>query len=470
MMKMLLMSMPYNIDKKTIGELSPPYGLACVSSFLKSKGCDVTLFDACAYGFDRRKMIEYAKDANPDLIGFTAITCNVNMIASLCHDIKQELPNIKIILGGPHPTVEPNSTLQNYLDVDIVVIGEGEYTCLDLIFALENSISLSTVKGIAYRDEDGTIVLNEIREPIQNLDELPFADWESLPIEKYFTLTTEKKNTIRTLASRGCPFNCTFCAVKTSIGKTVRQRSPENVVAELIHLYEMHGVRDVVFGDSTMNLDAEWLSKFCNLMIEMNKTKKIIWRCNVRANTTTEVLARLMKESGCRQVFMGVESGSEYMLRRMKKGETLNDIKNAVNVYNKVGLRIFCSFILGMPGETLQTIQETLDFANSINIFSGGFSLATPLPGTEFYEIAKKEGEVIRDITKYNAKEVSYVPRGMTKEQLLKEYKRINKQFFFKPTRLIKNLLGMTTIFSLKVHLLFSMRLLKEKIFQGEQQ
>ncbi len=232
-MKTLLIKLPINPeDRNDFDQIMQPYGLATISSYLKSQGCEVTLFDAQAHQLLRREILEYIKKLKPDIIGFSAMTCNLAVIISFLPAIRQFLPEATFVLGGPHVTAEPVSTLKNYSDVDIVVIGEGEYTCLEIIRALENGNSLENIKGIAYREGD-EVVIAERREPIMDLDALPYADWESLPMEKYFAQVSTRKNYVKFFASRGCPFQCTFCAAPLIMGKKLRKRSPENIVGEL---------------------------------------------------------------------------------------------------------------------------------------------------------------------------------------------------------------------------------------------
>lgn len=464
-MKTLLLFMPDDPENpRNYIALSPPYGLACVSSALKSNGFEVKLYDARANELNKKDILELIKAESPEIIGFSVASCNLSVINSFLPEIKKELPNVKIIYGGPHPTVEPISTLQNKY-VDYIVIGEGDYTAPELWKAIQDNIPLFSIKGIAFKN-NGKVVVTERRELVKNLDSLPMADWDSLPIEKYFGQMSTKKNHIKLPASRGCPFQCTFCAVHNILGSQHRRRSPQSIIEELTYLYDNFGVRDVEFADSTLNVNNEWLKELCNELIKMNEKRKIIWDCNVRSNGINKELVQLMKKAGCVGGYKGFESGSPKMLKLMKKGETVEDYKKLVNIFNEVGIRLLGSFIIGMPGETKETIHETLEFAKEIKIFNASFNTPTPFPGTELYEQAKKEGFVVEDWTKFDFYGISYVPNGFTREQFEMEFKKVNKEYYMRISHIIHTVAGIKSISSAKMYLKSGMRLLKKKIFR----
>ena len=436
-----------------------PYGLACISSMLKNNGCNTVLFDAQAHRLLRHEIIAFIRKSRPDLIGFTAYTSNLLEIVSLLPQIKRDLPLTRIVLGGAHVTVEPELTLTQFPLIDFVVIGEGEITCFELVNALENGCDLKHITGLAFRDGD-KIIINKKREYIENLDGMPIADWASLPMEKYFGHHTVKKNYVKLLLSRGCPFQCTFCAVQNTMGNRLRKRSPSNIRNELELLYDRFNVRDFGFGDSTFNIDNEWVRQLCKEISNMDHP--IVWRCNLRANGLDKEILKLMKKSGCVHVTMGIESGDPSMLESMKKKETLEDFRQAIQMLKDVGLEVLNSFIIGMPGETPESIENTLQFAKEIETYAG-FNLATPFPGTEFYEQALQEGTLDSDHATHNPYDMSYVPETMTRYQLKMAYRQLIKEYYFRPTQILRYLLGIKTFFSLSIHIHAFIRLIQKR-------
>ena len=459
-MKTLLLRLPINLDNRyDYEDLMQPYGLACISSMLKNNGCNTVLFDAQAHRLLRHEIIAFIRKNRPDLIGFTAYTSNLLDIVSLLPQIKQDLPLAKIVLGGAHVTVEPELTLKEFPLIDFVVIGEGEITCFELVRALKNRGDLRSINGLAFRDDD-EIIINKKREYIENLDDMPIADWASLPMEKYFGHHTIKRNYVKLLLSRGCPFQCTFCAVQNTMGNRLRKRSPSNIRNELELLYDRFNVRDFGFGDSTFNIDNEWVTEVCKEILNMNYP--IIWRCNVRAKGLTKDILKIMKKSGCVHVTMGIESGDPSMLESMKKNETLDDFRQAIHMIKEIGLPLLNSFIIGMPGETPESIENTLRFAKEIKTYAG-FNLATPFPGTEFYEQALQDGTVNSNPATHNPYDMSYVPETMSRYQLKMAYRQLTKDYYLRPTQLLRYLMGIKTFLSLSIHLHAFIRLIKKR-------
>lgn len=461
-MKVLLIKLPMNPDNRyDFEQLVHPYGLASISSYLKSNNQDVTLLDAQAHKMLRNEITDYINNLNPNIIGFSSMTCNLPIIESFLPDIKKVNPNVKIVIGGPHPSAEPKSTLQNNSLIDYVVRGEGEISFLELLDTLKNNQPLDNISGIGYRN-NGEVLLTNPRPPISDLDSLPYSDWNSLPMNKYFAHTTTKKNYARVFASRGCPFDCTFCAVNNIMGKKVRKRSPVHFVNEIKYLYDHFHVRDLGIGDSTFNIDQDWMIEICEEIIKLNRP--IIWRCNCRAKNVSLELAKIMKKSGCVHVTMGMESGDPKMLSRINKGQTLDDFRRAVDIFQKINIDVLNSFIIGLPGETLESIENTLLFMKELKKSECGFNLAIPLPGSQFYEIAKHEGQINKDVTTFDATSISYVPEGMTEEQLIKAFNRITKSYYFRPTHIYRTLKSINSLLNLKIYLRSAYRLLRRRM------
>lgn len=455
--KTLLLKLPENIHKPTeFSALLQPYGLAIISSVLKKHGHNVTLFDARANKFNRNRILQYIKKLQPSIIGMTSFTSDLAQSVEFFKDVKILLPNVVTVIGGPHPTIEHKSILENHPEVDITVMGEGEYTMLEIIDSLQNGGQLTKIKGMAFRI-DGKIRVNPPREYIENLDSLPFADWSSLPMNKYIHRWAVKKNYAAINTTRGCGFRCTFC-VHSFIGKKFRRRSPDHALEEIKLLYDKYHVRTIEFTDSTMNADKKWLMELCEGIMKLNRP--ISWGCEYRADIADKETLSLMKKSGCKFLFCGVESADNSMLKRMKKGTTIEKIRAGIDIMNEVGIYPDIGFIIGMPGETHKTIKESITFAQKYPKSSFTFSYATPFPGSELYETARKDGFEVKDWSKHNMYKLCYVPKGLKKEDLSYFHKLAIKKVFLRPVYMINQIFQIKSWLHFITTIRFAYRLL----------
>lgn len=431
-MKILLLNPPVNIDDPSDYFLvKPPYGLAMISSVLKEEGWDVTLWDAQAFHKTRKEILSFIGESQPDIIGMGSFTFQLGVVISLADDIKRMLPGARIILGGPHVTAEPEMTLQCHQSIDMVVIGEGELVMLELLQKLARSEPLDGINGLAFRKGD-RIIVNKKHQMAQDLDRLPMADWDSLPVGLYWDALSTKKAYAILFGSRGCPYSCTFCAAHVTNGRKIRKRSPGNIIAELKHLYEKYGIDEFTFNDSTFTFDREWVIEICREIINLGAPVK--WRCTARADTLDEDLLRWMKKSGCIKLLMGIESADPEVLRLMRKGETIDQIINGLKLIRDSGISVDASFILGMPGDTRESIRKSISLAKEIQKYpqnTSALTLATPFPGTRLYKLSAEQGLTVEDWTKFDCFKITYVPQGMTKEELAGIYRRALLELYF---------------------------------------
>jgi len=456
-MKTLLLNLPKNIDDRwDFDQIIQPYGLACISSFMKQNGLDVELFDAGPYRMTRKQIIRHVIQSEADILGLSVMTYALPVIASFIRDLKEVLPSITIVVGGPHIFSETESTMRHHPEVDICCTSEGEEVMVDLVDALQKGRDLAEVKGISYR-KDGLVITNPARGFLKDLDAYPFADWDALPMDKYWDVFTTKQNYARFMGSRGCPYACTFCDAPRVMGKKLRRRSPESIVGELTYLYDKFNVREFLFGDSTLNVNRNWLNEVCEGLINMDRP--MIWRASLRADRLEREQLLLMKRAGCAKIVMGIESGDEDALIRMKKGETLDEIKKGLEVLKTVDIESSHGFVLGMPGDTVQSIRNTIQFAKEIDTAMCSFSLATPFPGTEFHEQAQEEGVEIDDWSKFDFYGVPYVPQGMTEKELRDLYKECVRTFYFRPKYLWARVKGLKSWTNFKIQLWYAFRI-----------
>ena len=311
--------------------------------------------------------------------------------------VKNTKAGATVILGGPLATTLPQQLLQASR-ADFAVIGEGEKAVIDLVTAIEKGSGFNDIKSIAYR-ADGQIVVTESAEPIADLDSIPFPARHLLDMKRYirnhfarFGFKVDgfaKIKSTNLISSRGCPYSCTFC-FKQMWGHKWRGRSAENMVAEMETLYYTYGINGFFFNDDTFVLDKERVFKFCALLRQ--KELKIVWYCNGRINLMTQEMLKAMYSAGCRGIAYGLESGNQQILDSMKKNITLGQVRKVVQSTKEAGINITGYFMLGMLGETRATIQETMAFARELELDFYGFSLTTPMAGTELYDAAIKAG------------------------------------------------------------------------------
>jgi len=400
----------------------PSLALGYLTGFLKAKGVDVLTIDAAFDGLSLNEMKDYLLEFQPHVLGFTAMTHRITHVAWVANELKKLFPESLVIIGGPHPTVIPSRTLQEFPIFDIAVIGEGELTLLDLVKSIQAygpSQRLASIKGIAWRCKD-EIKINEPRESILNLDSLPFPDYDHIKrrIEIY-----------PMFSSRGCPFQCVFCC--RIHGNRLRVRSPKNVINEIEYAINKFNPRVLDFADDTFTLPKRRAMEICDLMISEGLNKRIKWTALSRVTGVDQALFNKMKEAGCIKVDFGVESGNPDVLKRIKKEITVTDAEKTIRMAKKTGLKTGSYFIIGHPYETTQTVRDTIKLATKLNTNTVSFGIMVPYPGTEVYEMAiKGEGnyklisEKWGDFDKQigNALELEGLPRKELEKWQVKAY------------------------------------------------
>jgi len=368
--------------------IQPPLGILLIASVLEAEGHNVQVFDPLPGDW---KFIEEIKSFNPDIVGISIMTMEYPQALNIVKTLRSEVPNAIYCAGGVHPTALPEQTI-NDLGLDFVVVGEGEYTMREICANVQSLKDLKNVEGIVYK-ENGKIITNGRRPLIKNLDELPPPARYLLNMEWYLTppgLVRGEflKRTLGLFASRGCPYNCIFCGSNNIFGRRVRRRSVANVIEELKLLIKQYDIDGYFFYDDTFTLDPKWVMDFCKALREERIFLK--WGCQVRVNTVSEEMLRSIQEAGCMQIDVGVESGSEKVLKNLKKGTTTEMIKRAFDLIHKTGIRALATFVVGSPGETMEDVEMTLKLAKEISPDYVRFFYLTPFPGSELYDMAKE--------------------------------------------------------------------------------
>jgi anaerobic magnesium-protoporphyrin IX monomethyl ester cyclase len=376
-----------------------PVGICYVASYLRENGHKVQVLDINGYRWTKQEFIKVLERQSFEAVGIGGLVTAFNHVEWISHHIKSIHPDVPVFAGNTVASTIPHILLR-HTDVDIAVIGEGEYTALDLVNTLENGDSLAQVKGIWYKAPDGKIIENPRREPIESLDSLPLPAYDLVPMEIYLR-NFEREFGFRGAALstvRGCPFNCRFCC-KTFMGYKVRSRSPENVVAELEAWIQKYHVNGFLLCDDTFIYNRKRTVDFCNLLID-RRLNYLKWIVSARVELLTEELATKMKEAGCIHVGFGFESHSQKVLDYYNKRNTVEDQQRAIDICRKAGLKFQGSYIVGAANEDESTLQETRDFASRNNLSYTPDHLLMPQPQTPIYDECVQRG-LIKDELEY---------------------------------------------------------------------
>ncbi len=337
-----------------------------------------------------RYVISSLKEFRPDVIGFSVTSFSLHYALKIASLIRNTYPDIPLVYGGVHPTLLPEETLQNPL-VDAVCIGEGEDSFREYLQRLENHQEPKGVAGIWYKDVSGNIIKNPLRPFREDLDSIPFPNWDHWDIENRLKISDLFQiNVLQFLTSRGCPYSCTFCsnsALRLSMpGKFYRLRSPENIIEEIkfnVDKYYSKGLRHITFADETFGFNAEHLKKLCSLYIKEGLSEKISWDCLTRVELITEDWVQTVKRAGCILVSLGIESGDEYVRQNVyNKKFTNKQIIDAVTVLRKNKLMFRANIIIGGPEDSEKTIKESVKLIKEINPVIATYFLYQPLPKT----------------------------------------------------------------------------------------
>lgn len=385
----------------------PSRGLLSLAGSLIREGFIVNYIDADIDNLSNSDVINRLANFGSNLVCITMNSFQAHSAVELARQIKIWNEKIKIIVGGPHASALGKKTLIDYPWIDIVCRRESEETIVELVTVIENNIKwteLSKVLGISYRLGDN-VYDSPDRPYISNIDKIPFPAYELAgDLRRYpGAAPVLYQPSMHVMASRGCPYGCIFCT-KSVWGRDVRFRSPENIVDEVELLHKDFGINEIFFQDDTMNVNREWFFKVCDEIIRRGLNRmafKAPFRVN--AKLLDEELLAKAKSAGFWMIFYGVESGNQKVLDTIKKGTTIEEIKRAFILTHNAGIKTIAAFMVGNIGDTTESILDSIALAKEIRPTVCGFSIATPLPGTEFYNIAKSKGWIhTEDYRNYN--------------------------------------------------------------------
>ncbi len=412
-----------------------PLGLAYLGSVIEKAGHKVTVIDCQAEKLTYETFKSRIAQTASDVIGVTATTLLYKSAMKLVDISKQTQPHSITILGGSHGTFWDENALKEYPNLDIVVRREGELTIVELLNKIENNLDISGVLGITYR-KGSKLIRNEDRPFIENLDSLPFPAHHLLPLEK---LKHNGKILFPLVSSRGCVYWCDFCSTVRMFGRGYRMRSAENVVDEMQFIHDKYGIDQVTFYDDAFSVDRERVLKICK---ELHDRKlDLIWDCGTRVDMVDRELMKTMRAAGCIAVWLGVESGSETMLKAMNKSIKLDQTRRAYKIAHEEGLMTIANVVLGFPGETEKTAKETINFVKELNPDDVGFYIATPYPGTPMHDQVVKNGWLkVTDFDKYDTATPTFETPYLSMEKLAELRYKAYQQFYLRPGYVLKML------------------------------
>lgn len=436
------------VDTKT-----PHLGLLYVAAALLREGHKVDILDIKVA---TKQEIEEFFAKRHDAIGISVTSASFNYALAIIRKVKQLYPDIPIVVGGPHVSVSGKDVLE-YGEIDFAIYGEGEITAVELFGLLQDNPRPSSdrcqaINGIIYRD-GSKIRMSSPRELIKDIDSVPFPAMDLVPLERYTSYSI--------ITSRGCPFKCTYCSTPLIWNGKWRARSADNIIDEIEYLAEKGGKKYTYINDDNFTLDIKRAHLICDKIIEKNFDLRFS-SMGIRADRVDLPLLQKMYKAGIVSLSVGVESANAEVLKSIKKGETLEDITRGLRLAKKVGMRIVGLFMIGNPGDTLDTAKETIDFALKEDFDEVIFALALPYPKTGLWDYVEKEGRWIKkdyiNFSHFSDQPIFETPEFPLKDRI--EAYRLAQKCVLK----VRSRKYMTSVFSLTfLRKIFSRRLFSKE-------
>ena len=430
----------------------PPTDLMYLASIAEQQGLEAMIRDYSLGG----NFEEDLKEFKPDYLLLNVATPTLQSDLDCLKIAKKICPKIITIAKGAVFLTFNSEILLKNKALTYIISGEAEETLKEL---LSGDVEINDILGLWHRD--GLVAkFNGVRPFIQNLDELPFPARHLIDNNIY---RRPDNNNVQAVikVSRGCPHHCFFCLATPTSGSKVRMRSPENIIAEIRECITKYNIKNFIFWSDIFNQDREWTMNLCKKIIDSGL--KFTWSANTRADTADEKMAKYMYKAGCRLVSIGVESGSQFILDKIGKNITINDVRDTVKAFKKAKIRIYNYFVLGLPWDDEETIHDTINFAVELDSDFVSFYTATPLPGTRYYNFVKNElHEEIESYENayYNPCVSTY---SLTKEQVLDFHKKAVRAFYLRPLYILKMLTRIRSFYEIKSYFMAGLSILLNK-------
>ncbi|UCC38419.1 MAG: radical SAM protein [Candidatus Aminicenantes bacterium] len=420
---------------------NPPLGLLYLAaSIKKNTNHDVEVLDSQPFKWTYSQLENHLKGKAIDVVGITAMTFTLIDAYKTARLIKKLMPDTQVILGGTHVHLFPSETM-NLEGVDYGFMGEAEFSFVKFLKNKNHLPYKDKIPGLIYKDNDGKIMRNDFV-PLENLDEISFPDRNLLNIKYYNSLMSKGTLSTTIVSSRGCPFRCSFCDRPLSpITSRFRYRSAKNVVDEICECIEL-GIKDFLFYDDTFTVNKKRVLEICEEILSRNI--EIRWDIRTRVDTVDEEMLELLKRAGCVAVHYGVEAGNDEILKVIKKGFTVEKAKEVFKLTRKVGIETLAYFMIGLPSEKAEDIQDSFDLAKELKPDYAHFTIFSPYPGTELYSLGLEKGIIKKDIWKEfseDPKEGFKIPvweENFTRDELYEMIVKFYKSFYLRPSYILR--------------------------------
>ena len=421
--------------------LNPPLGLLYIGAVIRKSGYRPHVIDLKVEHLTDQALVERISRIDPEAIGLSAFTPDARSMHRTAQAIRTAFPKTPIIVGGPYPTSDPESALAD-TSVDFAVIGEGENTFLELLDALGAGRDASGLPGLAARDSNNKAVRNPDREPIMDIDGLPFPAWDLVDIDRYATYYAStpiaKGRYLPVFTSRGCPYRCYYC--HRIFGKKFRSRSPESVLAEITEIRERFGIRRIEFCDDIFNLDKERAQAVCKTIAENAPGTRLSFSNGLRADLMTADLIRSMREAGTYFASYAVESGSKRLQKETKKNIDLEKTREIIDMTVEAGIYTNGFFMMGFPTETAEEVRQTIDYACSTRLHSISAYILVPFPGSPIYRQVAGHWKELHGRTGFDYHSGVVNCSDIPNPRLIALKRRLYLEFYFKNGRIFRTL------------------------------
>lgn len=433
-MKILLINPPYRAEQRygkdmaKFGPCNEPLGLAYLAGMLKEHGHEVQIWDGMVQDIIEMKMIK------PDVVGVTMLTPMYSVAKSMITYVRQMYPDSRIVVGGAHPTALPYDTLSDIPEIDYLIKGEGEYHLLDYVEGKKCKLDIQP----------------------KALDDLPLPARHLLRMDRYQMTASRSRNghAFTIICARGCPFKCGFCS--RIHGRMVRFHGIDRIMHE-IEILLNYGAKEINFEADTITFNRKFISDLCRALVRSGLHKKIRWTCESRVDTVTPSMLHMMKKAGCWQISYGVETGTQRLLNLIQKGTDIEQIQHTFAITKKAGISIRAFYMLGLPTETADETQATIDFARKLDAKWSQFTLYTPFPGTALWKIAAKEAPISENWSDFRTHagwtdhKPAWVPHGRTAEEMKSAQKRAYRAVYLRPMAMLRKLAEVRTVGQLSI-------------------
>lgn len=405
------------------------------AAVLRERGHEVFYIHCQTEGVTLNALYDRISASSPDIVLIMVEHITINVTSEIARYIKQNT-GCCLVFAGPMATAKDEEIME--IGCDYIIRGEWDYTLFNLADAIEANKEVSAVPGITYK-QNGTILRTEDAEPIEDLDNLPFPAYDLIDLSKFFESIFVYSPVATTMSSRGCPSRCSYCVFPNTIfSHKFRAQSPERVVKEAEYLQDKFGVKLIRYDDDSFNIDTKRVRQICRLFKQ--KGLKVKWNAQCRPISMNYDLAREMKEAGCVLITFGIESGNNDILKKIHKGTRKEDIRTVIREVQKAGVEVHNCYMLGFLWDTEQTIKDTIDFAFELNSEFAQFSIATPLPGTEYYDLLKNGGymksEKWEDFDSFHHVNINYP--YLDDDYVNRTLKDVYRRYYTRPRYILK--------------------------------